>query len=190
MGCTADWIALAIVVVSLAVGAIVGFGKLLVFFTNKVFGWITSAFVCYTFGGMIMKIEFVQDLLVKMASLWSGTDNIFLAFITNIHPEVILFYIVMFIAVFFIIKLLALLAKSILEIESKPLKVINAIGGALLLGATMILMGLVALQIIYWVGGNTSEVLLENLDHSLFGLDKLYLNNPLLGLVEMVKGST
>ena len=190
MGCTADWIALAIVVVSLVVGALVGFGKLLVFFTNKVFGWFTSAFVCYTFGGMFMNLEFVQDLLAKLASLWSNSDNFFLVFLTNIHPEIILFYIVLFLIVFLILKLLALLAKSILEINTKPLKVINAIGGALLLGATIILLGLVVLQVIYWVGGNTSDALLENLDHSLFGLDKLYLNNPLLGLVDMVKGSS
>lgn len=190
MGCTADWIALAIVFVALALGALLGFGRLLVFFTNKVFGWISSAFICYTFGGMIMKIEFVQDLLTKIASLWSGSDNFFLVFITNLHPEVIIFYIIMFVAVFFIIKLLALLAKSIFEIKTTPLKVINAIGGALLFAATIILVGLVVLQIIHWVGGTTHEVLLQNLENSLFGLDKLYLNNPLLGLVEMVKGGS
>lgn len=185
--CTWDWIALGVVAVCLLIGALLGFGKLLAFFTNKIVGKITSVFICYTFGGMIMKIGFVQELLVKIASLWSGANGVFFDFLTKIHPEIIIFYIILFIAVFWIIKLLALLAKSILEIKFLPLKIINKTGGAILLAGTGILVGLLVFQIIYWVGGETAANLLENLHGSFLGLDKLFLNNPLLGLVDLVK---
>ncbi|MCH5147799.1 MAG: hypothetical protein J1G05_00360 [Clostridiales bacterium] len=186
--CTADWIAIGVVAGCILLGALLGFGKLLAFFTNKIFGKITALFVCYTFGGMIMSIGFVQDLLIKIASLWSSGDNFFLVFLTKIHPEVIIFYIILFIAVFWLLKLLALLAKAILEIKVMPLKIINKVGGALLLTATGILIGLLIFQIIAWVGGETAVNLLNDLHGSVFGLDKLFLNNPLLGLVNVVKG--
>lgn len=185
--CTADWIALGVVAGCIMLGALLGFGKLLSFLTNKVFGKITALFVCYTFGGMFMSIGFVQDFLVKIASLWSGSENFFLVFLTKIHLEVVIFYIILFIAVFWILKLLALLAKAILEIKVTPLKVINKVGGAILLTATGVLIGLFVFQVISWVGGETAANLLENLSGSLFGLDKLFLNNPLLGLVNIVK---
>ena len=185
--CTADWIAIAVVIVCIMLGALIGFGKLLAFFTNKIFGKITALFICYTFGGMFMSIGFVQDFLAWIASLWSGSDNFFCVFLTKIHPEVVVYYILLFIAVFWILKLLALLAKNILEIKVMPLKIINKVGGALLLTATGALIWLLVFQVIFWVGGETAANLLSNLHGSLFGLDKLFLNNPLLGLVNVVK---
>lgn len=185
--CTADWIAIGVVFGCIMLGALLGFGKLLAFFTSKVFGKITALFICYTFGGMFMNIGFVQDLLVKIASPWSGSSNFFCVFLTKIHPEIIVYYIILFIAVYWLIKLFALIAKAILEIKVTPLKVINKVGGALLLTATGALIWLLVFQVIYWVGGETAVNLLNDLHGSLFGLDKLFLNNPLLGLVHLVK---
>lgn len=185
--CTADWIAIGVVLGCILLGALLGFGKLLTFFTNKVFGKITALFICYTFGGMFMSIGFVHDLLVKIASLWSGSDNFFLIFLTKIHPEIIIYYILLFIAVFWLIKLLALLAKAILEIKVLPLKIINKTAGAILMTGTGILIGLLVFQVIYWVGGETAAEFLNSLHGSLFGLDKLFLNNPLLGLIRVVR---
>lgn len=183
---TADWIAIAVVFACIMLGALLGFGKLLAFFTNKVFGKFVAVFICYTFGGMFMSIGFVQDFLTWIASLWSGSNNFFCIFLTKIHPEVIIFYIILYIAIYWLLKLLALLAKAILEIKIMPLKIINKVGGALLLTGTGVLIWLVVFQIIYWVGGETAYNFLNSLYGSLFGLDKLFLNNPLLGLVNIV----
>lgn len=186
MGCTADWIAIGVIILSITLGALLGFGKILAFLTNKIFGKVTAVFVCYTFGGMFMSIGFVQDFLKWVASLWSTTDNFFCNFLTKIHPEVFVYYIVLFIAVYWILKLLALLAKAVLEIKVKPLQVINKVGGALILTFTAVLIWLVVFQVIYWVGGTTAADMLNSLQHSLFALDKLFLYNPLLGLVKLV----
>ena len=183
--CAADWIFLAVILVGIVLGALLGFGKLLAFFTNKVFGKITSIFVCYTFGGMFLSIGFIQDFLAWIASLWSTTDNFFCNFLTKIHPEVLIFYIILFIAIYWILKLLALLAKSILEIKVKPLKIINAVGGALMLTATFLLLWLLVFQIIFWVGGQTATDMLQSMQPSFFGLDKMFLYNPLLGIVQI-----
>lgn len=186
MGCTADWIAIAVIIVSILLGALLGFGKILAFLTNKVFGKITAVFICYTFGGMFMSFGFVQKFLAWIASLWTTHDNFFCNVLTHIHPEVIIFEVVFFIAVYWILKLFALLAKAVLEIKVKPVLIINKVGGALIMLATAILIWLVVFQVIYWIGGETSQNFLNSLQHSLFALDKLYLNNPLLGLVKVV----
>lgn len=183
--CTADWIFLAVLLVGILLGALLGFGKLLAFFTNKVFGKIMSIFICYTFGGMFLSIGFVQDFLSWIASLWSTTDNFFCNFLTQIHPEVFIFYIILFIAIYWIIKLLALLAKAILEIKVTPLKIINSVGGALILTSTFLLIWLLVFQIIYWVGGQTAADMLHSMQPSLFGLDKMFQYNPLLGIVQV-----
>lgn len=183
--CTADWIAIAVVIVCILFGALLGFGKLLTFLTNKIIGKITALFICYTFGGMLMSLGFIQDFLAWVASLWSRYDNFFCVFLTKIHPEVIVYYTVLFIACIFLIKLIARLVRAILEIKLLPLKIINKVGGAILLTGIGALIWLIVFQIIYWVGGETSLNLLNSLHGSLFGLDKLFLKNPLLGLVKV-----
>ena len=43
----ADWIAIAVVAAFILIGALVGFGKGLKFFTGGIFGIIISILVCY-----------------------------------------------------------------------------------------------------------------------------------------------
>ena len=67
-----DWIALGIIVVFAAIGALIGFGRGLKFLTGGIFGIIISVVLCYIFGSMILGVPFVNDLLTKLAESIGG----------------------------------------------------------------------------------------------------------------------
>lgn len=184
-----DLITVLVIISCIAIGAIFGFGKVLKFMTNKVFGKIVAVFICYTFGGIIISFDFIVELMEKTAGLWAGMDNIVGRVLNSVHFEVIIYYAVLFVAIYWIMKLLAALACAVLEIDVLPVRIVNQVSGAILFTSVAILVALFAFQIIYWVGGATATEFAANLEGSKIGLDKLFWNNPLLGLVEIFIGN-
>lgn len=181
----ADWIAIAVILGLAALGALLGFGKGLKFFTSGILGLIISVFLCYCFGGLILKINFVQELLAKFAALWNTKEGFFYNLLTKIHVELIVYYIVLFlIAQLFRIVIVRIL-KRIVEIKFIVFKIINKVLGAVLFVGMGILLTLVIFQIFYWVQGEAGS-LFSYLEKSKF-LGGLYRNNPLASLVDYVK---
>ena len=138
-----DWIALALIVVFAAIGALVGFGKGLKFLTGGIFGIIISVVLCYIFGSMILGIPFVNDLLTKLADAIGGWSII----------VTVIYYVVLFILFTLIRILIVKIIRKVTEADVLVMKIINKIFGAVLMAAFGILLGLLALQIIYWVQG-------------------------------------
>ena len=183
----ADWIVIAVVAGCLLFGSLIGFGRGLKFFTSGIFGFIISVFLCYCFGGIILKLQFVQDMLNNFSTLWADKEGFFFDFLTKVHIEIVVYYIVLFIVAQIVRIVLVKCLKHIVEAKFFVAKIINKVLGAALFAGMGALIGLVALQIIYWIGGGTAENLMNSLNGSFFKLDLLFLNNPLLGLVESVK---
>lgn len=181
-----DWITLFVIIACIAVGAILGFGKILTFMTNKIFGKVVAVFICYTFGGIILSFGFMQELMLKIAGWWNGSDNFLSNFLTAIHLEIIIYYAVLFVAIYWLMRLMAALARAVMEIDVLPVRVVNQICGAVLFTGFAVLVALFVFQIIYWIGGTTASDFLLKLDGSYLGFDKLFENNPLLGLVNLV----
>lgn len=188
-----DWIALAILVVFAAIGALVGFGKGLKFLTGGIFGIIISVVLCYIFGSMILGIPFVNDLLTKLAEAIGGWSI----------AVTVIYYIVLFVLFTLIRILIVKIIRKVAEADVLVMKIINRVLGAVLLAAFGILLGMLALQIIYWVQANPDtygEIYLNWMSHAETGepsaiVGALYINNPLSALadyfmqiVEMIKG--
>lgn len=177
----ADWFFIGGILISLFLGSIFGFGSLVKFLTGGIIGVFISIVVCYTFGGMILDIPFVNEILVKLASRWAHIE-----WLTKIHLEIIIYYV----ALFLIISLLRILIVKILtlvvESDVFVLKIINKAGGALLFTALAFLIMLLVFQIITWTGGETYLNFAAKLSGSSI-VKPIFENNPLLKLVEMVK---
>lgn len=184
---TADWVALIIIAVSVLLGLLLGFGKGLKFFTSGIFGIIISVFVCYCLGGLILKLGFVQELLIKFRSLWATKSGGFYKFLDTIRVDIIVYYI----ALFFIVQILRIIIvgvlKGIAEADNKPLRIINKILGAAFFTAVIVLLGLTVLQIITWMGGSAYQSVQSKLAGSALKLDKLLVNNPLLSIPKIIK---
>ena len=188
-----DYIALAILVVFAAIGALVGFGKGLKFLTGGIFGIIISVVLCYIFGSMILGIPFVNDLLTKLAESIGGWSI----------AVTVIYYIVLFVIFTLLRILIVKIVRKVAEADVLVMKIINRILGAVLLAAFGILLGLLALQIIYWVQvseAGLGEIYTNWMMNAESGepsaiVGALYLKNPLSALadyfnqiVEMIKG--
>lgn len=178
-----DWIFLGVLLIVLVVGAILGFGKVLGWFVlNKFVRIIIAVFVCYTFGGMILDIPAISQLLIDLRANWAD-----ISFLNTIHLEVIIYYIILFALTMLIVLLLSKIIRGVSETKALPVKILNKIGGAILFGAFALAIMLLIFQIIVWIGGDTAinfhDKLYESADLILL---PLFENNPLLRLVNLI----
>ncbi len=141
----ADWMAIVIVLGCITLGVFVGFGSGLKFFTGGIFGFIISIVVCGLFGTVFLDVGFIGDLLKKLSDCWAGNE-----FLTNMHLEVIIYYIILFVIVQILRVILVLIITKFLEADN--------------------------LKIIGWVGGETAANLHDALKGSLFHLEDLFTN--------------
>ena len=188
-----DWIALGIIFVFAAIGALIGFGRGLKFLTGGIFGIIISVVLCYIFGSMILGVPFVNDLLTKLAESIGGWSIV----------VTVIYYVVLFILFTLIRILIVKIIRKVAEADVLIMKIINKVFGAILMAAFGVLLGMLALQIIYWVQTNPDSLgdiyvnwmmNAETGDPSAI-VGALYVNNPLSALadyftqiVEMIKG--
>ena len=75
-----------------------------------------------------------------------------------------------------------------MEINCKPIRIINRVMGVVLLTAFVVVLTLVAFQIIAWISG-TDGAFYTNLEGSVFGVDKLFTDNPLNAIFENIRAS-
>lgn len=178
---TPDLVFLGIMLVSLLLGAILGFGKVFgVLVLNKFTRIVLAIFVCYSFGGMILGIPFINQLLIDLSAYWADIE-----LLNTIHLEIIIYYVALFLITILLLLIFSRIVKGISEVDVLPVKVLNKVAGAIVLAAGMLLLMLVVFQIIYMIGGATAESFAEKLSQSTIMLP-LFENNPLLKIMEMV----
>lgn len=178
---TPDLVFLGIMLVSLLLGAILGFGKVFgMVVLNKFTRVALAIFVCYSFGGMILGIPFVNQLLVDLSAYWADVN-----ILNTIHLEIIIYYVALFLLTMLVLLIIARIVKGISEADVLPVKILNKVGGAVVLAAGVLLLMLVVFQIIYMIGGSTAESFAEKLSQSTIMMP-LYENNPLLKITALL----
>lgn len=169
----ADWIMLGVIAVVVILGLVAGFSGGLRFFTGGIFGIIISVIVTYFLIGIVNSWQFVIDIFAKLNGAMNFGEN----------AEYIIDQIILAVALFVIVQILRIIIVKLLaglfEINNAFFKVINRVLGIAVMAAVAVILGLLAFQIIYWVGGQTAAEVAEGLDGSVFGLDWVYENNPL-----------
>lgn len=177
-----DWIFLAVLLIVAGLGAMLGFGKVLKFVTGGIIGVFISVLLCYCFGGMILDLPFVNQMLADLASHWSH-----IAILSAIHLEIIIYYIALFIITTIIRIIIVHIIKGLVETNMLLMRILNKLLGAVLLvGLMFILMGLV-FQIIGWIGGTTEANFRATLAQNAGAIVRhLYDWNPMKSLTEFV----
>ena len=79
-----DWIVIGVLVLSLLIGSLVGFGKLLKIFTGGIVGVIISVVVTYFCIGIVSSWGFVQELMAKLLTVMKNADNTIVNFLQKI----------------------------------------------------------------------------------------------------------
>lgn len=169
----ADWIMLGVIAAVIVLGLIIGFSGCLKFFTSGVFGVVISVIVTYFLLGIVNSWQFVADLLSRLNAAMNISESA-----ANVIDQVLLAVII-----FIVVQLLRILAVkavvSMFEIDNGAVKVINRVLGVASVACIMFILGLLAFQIIYWVGGTSADQVSAALADSKLGLGWLYENNPL-----------
>ena len=168
----ADWVFLGIIVVGLALGALLGFGRVFKMFTTGIFGIIISIVVCFLIGTAFIGVA--EPLLNKIAAAITANENWFCQFLGKINIQVVLYYVIMFVIVWVIRFIIVKVIKAVSESENKVIKVLNRIFGALLFLGLLILLGFLIIWVIGWVGGQTADNFYEYLNTGLLGLGRLF----------------
>lgn len=183
---TADIIVLAVLAACIVLGAALGFGKGLRFITGGIVGKLISLVICYFLFGIVLNFGFVQDLMQKLTTALNDNGSWICNLLLSIRIDLIAFAIVLFIVVQLLRKLVVHIIANVMEINNKVISVINRLLGIVLLVAFVVMLTLIAFQVIAWISG-TDGAFYSNLDGSAFGLDKLFVNNPLNSVFESIR---
>ena len=185
----ADWVIIGLIAFFCLIGFIVGFGKGLDFFTGGIFGFLISIAVCYCLGGFIYKIQFVQDLLLKLTTALTNKHNGFCDFLVKIHIDIIVYYVALFIIVTIIRIMIVRIVSSIAEVDNPLLKFVNKTLGIVFFAFVLAALVLITFDIISLIGGSTAESFDGKLAGSKLKLDWIYEHNPLVPILKNLKVS-
>ena len=180
-----DLITLGVIMLTALIGAISGFGNGLKFFARGWLGRIISIIICYFLFGLVLKIPFVQDLLQKFVATLDG-EKWYLKILKYVRIDMIVFAVVLFFAVQLVKKLVVALINGLFSINTPFIRVLNKLLGVFIYLFLLLLLVLIVFQIAYLIDG-ADGVIYQKTHGSLFGLDKLYLDNPLNKVIESIK---
>ena len=180
-----DLITLGVIMLTALIGAISGFGNGLKFFARGWLGRIISIIICYFLFGLVLKIPFVQDLLQKFVATLDG-EKWYLKILKYVRIDMIVFAVVLFFAVQLVKKLVVSLIDGLFSINTPFIRVLNKLLGVFIYLFLLLLLVLIVFQIAYLIDGADGAIY-QKTHGSLFGLDKLYLDNPLNMVIESIK---
>lgn len=183
---TADLVLILILLVSVLFGLLLGFGKGLKIVTSGIIGKIISVFACYFLFGVVLNMGFVQNLLDKLIFALKENGNGICNLLIKIRIDLIVLALALFFVVQILRKVIVSIVKDVFEIDKKPIKVINKILGVTLFLAVNAILVLTIMQVSAWISG-TDGAVYGFLEGSKFGLDKLFINNPLNSLFETIQ---
>lgn len=181
-----DWIAIGALVLTLALGLLLGFGKILKMFTGGIFGILISLVVTYFCLGIVASWGFVQDLMAKLLTAMQNANNSIVDFLIKIGIEKIILAVGLFIVVQVLRVIIVNIIKSAVEVDNPVIKAINRILGVILLLGIVCMIALLVFHIVALVGGASAENFRLKLSGSVFKLDWVYEHNPMKYIIERV----
>lgn len=184
---TVDLVILGIIVVGAILGMLLGFGKLLKFFTGGIVGIVISIVVVYFFLGVVSSWGFVQDLMAKMHEAMVNANNGFVDFLIKIGIEKVILAIILLVVVQIIRIFVVRVIKGIVEIDNPIMKAVNKFFGLVFMLAVLFCLMLIVFQIVHAVGGQSAENFRQAISGA-FHLEWLFDNNPLNALFMRIGG--
>ena len=180
-----DWVALGLILLFAVLGLLLGFGRGLRFFTKGIFGFIISVIFCYFLGGLIIKFDFVQNLLGMLVTALTD-KNTFCDVLLAIRIDIIVYYVALFIIVQVVRIIIVHIISKAFEIENVFVKIINRFFGMVIFLAALVLTVMLVFQIVCMIGGTAEANFIEMLSGSKLKLDWFYENNPLIEILEVL----
>ena len=183
---TADIIVLITILFCLVGGAALGFGRWLKILTGGVVGKIISVVICYFLFGIVLDWPFVKALTQKITDTLQADGSWICQVLLIIRLDLIAFGALLFVIVQILRKFVVYLIANVMQVDNKVIRIINRVLGIVLLTAFMAILTLVVFQVVAWVMG-TEGGFYQSLQGSVFGLDKIFIDNPLNSVIESIR---
>jgi hypothetical protein len=135
--------------------------------------------VAYFLFGIVSNWEFVQQLLKDFTTSLENGNNTFCDILLKINIDKICLALVLFLVVQILRIIIVLILRNVFEINNGFVKVINKLLGLVLFVGVAVMLGLIAFQIIAWIGGTTATNFANCLKGSGIKLDEIFVKNPL-----------
>jgi hypothetical protein len=183
-----DYVILGIGLLSVLLGAGLGFGKGLKIFTGGIIGKIFTIVVCYFLFGIVASWPFVQSLLGKLTLALEENGNFLCRALLFIRIDMITLAVALFIIVLIIKSLVVGIVASIFEADVTLMRFINKTLGVILFVFMAIVLTLIVFQVIAWINGAYGSFY-ESIAGSTLRIDNVFVNNPLNAIFKMIKDS-
>lgn len=183
---TADAIALITIIFCFVGGAALGFGRWLKILTGGIVGKIISVIVCYFLFGIVLDWYFVKALMQKITETLQADGSWICRVLLTIRLDLIVFAAVLFVAVQILRKFVVYIIANVMQVDNKVVSVINRVLGVVLLTVFIAILTLIVFQIVAWVMG-TEGGFYQSLQGSVFGLDKIFTDNPMNSVIENIR---
>ena len=169
-----DAITIVVAILLAGLGVYVGFGRTLRFFVNGIFGTIISIVFCVAFGGMIASIGPIAEGISWLNNWLGGVWDFF----ATIRLATIIYYVVLFLLVQLLRKLIVLLLEKLFSMDLLAMRILNGALGAVLMVVAVFILLLLVLAIFELFGTSAFvQDMLVKLDGTF--IKTLYLNNPI-----------
>lgn len=180
-----DGITLAVILITTVIGVLAGFGNGLKFFSHGWMGRIVSIVICYFIFGLVLKIPFVEEAMAKFVAKLDE-NKWYLKVLKYVRIDLIAFAVILYFVVQIAKRLLLGIIEKIFEANVWLMRILNKFLGAAIYLFILLLVTLIVFQIAYYIKG-TDGAIYAKIQGSLFGLDKLYLDNPLNAVIDSIR---
>ena len=176
---TADIIFLIAMLLALALGALLGFGKVFVFILKGKLGFVLALYIAYLLTNILYNIPFIHDFGVGIVTGLTDNNNFFTNILLFIRIDFIIIFLIVAVGCIVLKLVFAKTIQAVFEMDNKVMKIVNRVTGSLTMFLYAFTLMLIVFQTIYTFNNGVDGDYFKTLDGSVFGLQALYGNNPL-----------
>lgn len=176
---TADVIFLIAMIIALALGALLGFGKVFCFILKGKFGFVLALYLAYLLTNVLYNIPFIHDFGVSIVTSLTNNSNFFTNILLFIRIDFIIIFLIVAVGCVILKLIFAKTIQAIFEMDNKVMKIINRVTGSLIMFVYAFTLMLTVFQVIYTFNNGINGEYYQTLLGSVFKLNYLYADNPL-----------
>ena len=183
-----DYIVLGILIISILIGLIFGLSKRI---RKSSFGIVSILFALittYSIVCVLLTIPQFKSFLDRINIRMLEVNNPFLDFLVNIKINLIVLMFVVLIIVLLVKHFVLNRISDLLELDNKFSKILNRVFGVIYSVVLSAAVVLIVFQIVFLVKG-TSGTIYDSIQGSVFKMDYVYENNPIVNVFNYFKTS-
>ena len=183
-----DYIVLGILIISILIGLIFGLSKRIRKSSFGIVSILLALITTYSIVCVLLTIPQFKSFLDRINIRMLEVNNPFLDFLVTIKINLIVLMFVVLIIVLLVKRFVLNRISDLLELDNKFSKILNRVLGVIYSVVLSAAVVLIVFQIVFLVKG-TSGTIYDSIQGSVFKMDYVYENNPIVNVFNYFKTS-